>query len=416
MRHLTVAKNTFYQILTKGTTSFIGFLITIIIARSFGVIGFGDFTKITAFVGLFFLFVDLGLNAVYLQSSDEDENNFKKLFYFRLLITLAIFLLVNIIAIFLPFNEVLELGFSPLVRLGIFIYSFSLFTQAIIISATVIFQKKLNYFPYLVSLVLGSLVNLLTVSIFSYLGFPILYIILAYVLSSIVTSAVALFYVRKKILPVSFDFDFSKRIFIKSFPIGLMLIFNLIYFRADMLLLSLLKPTNDVGIYGVSYKFFDFLIALPLFLSNALYPFLLASKNNTKKFFSITKYYFFVFLISSVVIILPFWFLSPLLSLIKADFIPAIVPFRILLLSLPFFFLTSFLQWILISLGKQKFLAVVYALSTILNIVLNVIFIPQWSYLASAVITGISEGIVFALLVFKVYSVKIFLEREQRNE
>src|ERR1035437_600811 len=416
MRHLVVAKNTFYQILTKGTTSFTGFLITIVIARSFGVIGFGDFTKITAFVALFFLFVDFGLNAVYLQNSDEDENNFNKLFYFRLLITLTIFLLVNIIAVFLPFNKDLGLGFSPLVRLGIFIYSFSLFTQAIITSATAIFQKRLNYFPYLVSFISGSVFNLLIVSLFAYLGFSILYIVLAFVLSSIVTSAVALFYVRKKILPVSFDFGFSKRILIKSFPIGLMLIFNLIYFRADMLLLSLLKPTNDVGIYGVSYKFFDFLIALPLFLSNALYPFLLANKNNAKKFFSITKYYFFVFLISSIVIILPFWFLSPLFSVIRVDFIPAIVPFRILLLSLPFFFLTSFLQWILISLGKQKFLAVVYVFSTLLNIVFNLIFIPQWSYLASAVITGISEGIVFVLLAFKVYSVKIFLEKEQQNE
>jgi O-antigen/teichoic acid export membrane protein len=407
---MIVAKNTFYQILTKGITSFVGFLITIIIARSFGVVGFGDFTKITAFVALFFLFIDFGLNAVYLQNSDKD--NFNKLFHLRLLITLIIFLLANIIAALLPFDQSLGLGFSPLVRFGIFIYSFSLFTQAIITSATAIFQKKLNYFPYLISVIAGSVVNLLAVSFFSYLGFSIVYIIFAFVLSSIVTSMISLFYVRKKIFPVSFDLNFSKKILIKSFPIGLMLIFNLIYFRADMLLLSFLKPTVDVGIYGVSYKFFDFLIALPLFLSNALYPFLLANKNSPKKFFSITKRYFFVFLMSSVVIILPFWFLSPLLSLIRADFIPAIVPFRILLLSLPFFFLTSFLQWILISLDKQKFLAVVYASSTLLNIVLNVIFIPQWSYLASAIITGISEGIVFALLAFKVYSVKIFLAKE----
>jgi len=412
MRHSVVAKNTFYQILTKGVTSFIGFLITVIIARSFGITGFGDFIKITAFVALFFLFVDFGLNAIYLQDVDENKNNFSKLFYFRLLITLVIFLLANIIAVFLPFNETLGTGFSPFVRLGIFVYSFSLFTQAIITSATAEFQKKLNYFPYLISLVLGSLANLLIISVFSFLGFSILYIILAFVLSSIVTSATALFYIRKKIFPVSLDFNFSKRMLIQSFPIGLMLIFNLIYFRADMLLLSLLKPTNDVGIYGVSYKFFDFLIALPLFLSNALYPFLLANKNNTRKLFSITKYYFFVFLIFSIIIILPFWFLSPLFSLIRIDFIPAIVPFRILLLSLPFFFLTSFLQWILISLGKQKFLAVVYGFSTLLNIALNIIFIPQWSYLASAVITGISEAIVFALLAFKVYSVKIFLEKE----
>ncbi|MCL6096903.1 MAG: oligosaccharide flippase family protein [Patescibacteria group bacterium] len=416
MKHKVIAKNTFYQILTKGISSLIGFLITIIIARSFGVTGYGDFTKITAFVALFFLFIDFGLNAVFLQNSDKKENGFNKLFYFRLLMALAIFLAANLIAVFLPFNQTLGLGFSPLVRVGIFIYSFSLFTQAIITSATAVFQQKLNYFPYLVAVTIGSLLNLFVVSVFSYLGLSVLYIIFSFLLSNIMTSAATLFYVRKKILPVSFDFKYAKRIFTRSFPIGLMLIFNLIYFRADMLLLALLKPTSDVGIYGISYKFFDFLIALPLFLSNSLYPFLLSSKDNPKRFFSIIKSYALVFLAASMLIILPFWFLSPLLSLLKVGFAPAVIPFRILLLSLPFFFLTSFMQWILIALGRQRFLAYVYILSTFTNIILNILFIPQWSYLASAVITGISEGIVFALLVFKVYSVKIFLEKEQQNE
>ncbi len=416
MKHLTVAKNTLYQILTKSLTAFVGFLITIIIARQFGVLGYGDFTKITAFVGLFFLFVDFGLNAIFLQITDDEEKHFNKLFYSRILISVVVFLAANAITVFLPFNKVLDLGFSPFVRLGIFIYSFSFLNQAIINSASAVFQKRLNYFPYLISVVSGSLINLGIILLFSYLNFPLLYIVLSFVVSGVVTSAISAFYVREKILPVSFDFAYTKQILIKSFPIGLMLIFNLIYFRADMFLLSLLKSTRDVGIYGISYKFFDFLLALPLFLSNALYPFLLSNKGNIKKYFSIVNNYFLIFLLSSVIIILPFWFLSPLLSLIKTDYVPAIVPFRILLLSLPFFFLTSFLQWILISLGKQKFLAYVYIFSTILNILLNIMFIPQWSYIASAVITGFSEALVFLLLIYKVYSTKIFLEREQKNE
>lgn len=416
MKHFTVAKNTFYQVFTKGVTSFVGFLTTIIIARSFGVEGYGDFTKITAFVALFFLFIDFGLNAVFLQELDEDEKNFSKLFYLRLTISFGVFAFANVISFFLPFNKDLGLGFSPLVRLGIFIYSFSYFAQAIINSATAIFQKRLNYFPYLVANTLGAFINLFVVAFFSYLGLSILYIVFSFVLSTGITSIATLLYVRDKISPVSLDFKYARKILNRSFPIGLMLVFNLIYFRADMFLLSLLKSSSDVGIYGVSYKFFDFLIALPLFLSNALYPFLLLHKTDAKKFFSITKYYFFVFLISSVVIILPFWFLSPLFSLIKSDFSPAIIPFRILLLSLPFFFLTSFLQWILISLGKQKFLAYVYLFSTIMNIALNVIFIPKWSYFASAIITGVSEAIVFLVLAYKVYFAKIFLEREQKNE
>jgi O-antigen/teichoic acid export membrane protein len=101
-----------------------------------------------------------------------------------------------------------------------------------------------------------------------------------------------------------------------------------------------------------------------------------------------------------------------LFILIKTDFANCIIPFRILLLSLPFFFTTSFLQWVLITLEKQKYLMYVYLFSVILNIVLNIIFIPQFSYLASATITLISEGLVFVFLIGKVFKVRILLERK----
>ncbi len=416
MLHFTVAKNTLYQIFAKAITSFIGFLITIIIARSFGVVGYGDFTKITAFVALFYLFVDFGLNAVYLQQEEGEDKNSNKFFYIRIGFTFIIFVASNVIAYFLPFNKALDLGFSPFIRLGIFVYSFSLFSQAILTSASAFFQKKLNYFPYFISVFLGSLTNLAVVLVVTYLGFSIIYIVLSFVISGFITGIISMYYIRDKIFPVSFDFALSKKLFASAFPIGVMLIFNLIYFRADMFLLSLLKPAKDVGIYGLSYKFFDFLLALPLFLSNALYPFLLSSKNNPKKFFKIVNNYLAVFLLFSVAVAIPFWFLSPLFTLIKSDYLPAIIPFRILLASIPFFFLTSLLQWVLISLKKQKFLAVVYAISTLINIILNLILIPQYSYVASAAITGVSEVFVFALLAFKVYSAKIFLEKEQANE
>lgn len=416
MFHFTVAKNTLYQVLAKGTTAFIGFLITILIARNFGVVGYGEFTKITAFIALFYLFIDFGLNAVYLQIEDEKEKNLNKLFYLRILIALFIFILSNLIVFFLPFNQTLDLGFSPFARFGIFIFSFSIFSQSIITSASALFQKKLDYFPYFLSVFLGSLANLITVFICVSLSLSLFYVILSFVISSFITALISIYYIKEKIFPISFDYNLSKKILIQAMPIGIMLVFNLIYFRADMFLLSLLKSSRDVGIYGISYKFFDFILALPLFLSNALYPFLLAHKQNREKFFKLVNQYLFVFLSFSFIVMIPFWFLSPLLYLIKPDYVPAITPFRILLVSIPFFFLTSFLQWVLISLGKQKFLAYVYGISTILNIVLNIIFIPMYSYIASALITGASEFVVFILLAIKFYSVKILLGKEGKNE
>jgi O-antigen/teichoic acid export membrane protein len=409
MQHKLVAKNTSYQILARGITSFIGFLITLIIARKFGVTGFGDFTKITSYVALFYLIIDFGLNAFFLQ---YENARFKNLFYLRMLISVGIFLLLNVIAVFLPYNAVLGTGFSAAERFGIFIFSFGIFAQSIILSASAIFQKTVNYFFYMVGMVIGSVINLIVVLIFAFLNFSLIYILFGFVISSFVGAFALLIFAKEKIFPLSLDKHFATTIMKASWPLGLMLIFNLVYFRADMFLLSILKTTQDVGIYGLSYKFFDFLIALPLFLSNAIYPFLLKIKTDQKLFFKLTNKYFFVFLIASFIVIIPFWFISPLFTLVKTDFSGSILPFRILLLSLPFFFTTSFLQWVLITLGKQKYLMVIYLLSTLLNIVLNVIFIPQFSYLACATITLISEGIVFVFLLIPLLKYRIILERK----
>jgi O-antigen/teichoic acid export membrane protein len=387
----------------------VGFLITIIIARKFGVLGYGDFTKATSYIALSYLILDFGLNAFFLQ---YDNPKFKTLFYLRILISLIVFVAINLIVLILPYNSSLGTGFSGNVRVEIFIFSFSIFAQSIILSATAIFQKSINYFRYMIGIIIGSLVNLVLVLLFTFLNFSIFFILFAFTASSITSALLLIKLTRESIWPLSFDRAFAKEIFIKSFPIGLMLIFNLIYFRVDMFLLSLLAPTKDVGIYGLSYKFFDFLIALPLFLSNAIYPFLIKAKKEGKDFLSLTKNYFFVFLITSFIIIIPFWFISPLFNLIKTDFADSIIPFRILLLSLPFFFTTSFLQWILITLDRQKYLMYVYLFSTILNILLNIIFIPQFSYIASATITLASEALVFMLLIGKVLTTRNLLERK----
>jgi O-antigen/teichoic acid export membrane protein len=404
MPHLTIAKNTFYQVFARSTTSLIGFLITIIIAGKFGVLGYGEFIKITSFVALFYLFIDFGLNAFFLQ---YEKSQFKNLLYLRGLMSILIFIGLNLIALILPYNAQLNSGFSESARIGIFIFSFSIFAQGIIISAAAVFQKTFNYFQYTIGVVVGAMVNLMFVLLFAFLNYSILLILFAFVASSFISGLLLIKLTKESISFLSFNKKFAKEIFIKSLPIGLMLIFNLIYFRADMFLLSLFSSTKAVGIYGLSYKFFDFLIALPLFLSNAVYPFLIKAKHEKENFSKLTIKYFFIFLALSILTIIPFWFISPLFAMIKQDFLVSMIPFRILLLSLPFFFTTSFLQWVLITLEKQKYLMYVYLFSTILNIILNVIFIPQFSYIACATITLVSEGLVFIFLAGKVMSMRI---------
>lgn len=415
MQYFKIAKNTLYQAAARLFSSFIGFLITIFIARYFGVLNYGDFIKITSFVAPFYIFMDFGINAIYLQL-DKDEKKFNDLFSLRILISSVIFVIVNVIALLLPYDTSLNTGYPPGVKMGILIFSLSLFSQSIIYSSSAIYQKRISYFNYMIAIILGSVSNFLLVLFFISYKFGLNYIILGFVLSGIITAIISQVLTGKKIKIFKIDINFAKRIILLSWPLGLMLIFNLVYFRIDSIILAFYKSTKDVGIYGLSYKFFDFLIALPLFLSNALYPMLLENQKNFRKMKEIIKSYMFVFALASIFLIIPFWYFSSFFTFIKKDFMDSILPFRILLLSLPFFFISNFLQWILISFKNQKYLMKVYIMSSIINVILNIIFIPKYSYFAAAIITGISEGIIALLLGLKLVSIYKILEKESQYE
>jgi len=262
--------------------------------------------------------------------------------------------------------------------------------------------------------IIGSFVTLLLVLLYILLHLNLNFIISALVGGSLISSLLMLFWTKQNFLPLSFNTKFFKELLRESLPLGLMLFFNLVYFRSDIFLLSFMKSTSDVGIYGLSFKFFDFLIALPLFLSNSLYPVLLENLKNPRKFNIFVKNYLFVYILSSFILIIPFWFFSPFFEIIKEDFAPAIVPFRILLLSLPVFFITSFLQWVLIAKRQQKYLMIIYMFSFVLSVFLNFIFIPYGSYIASAIITGVSELLVLVLIVIRIYSIEKNLQRQHR--
>ncbi|MCL5970379.1 MAG: oligosaccharide flippase family protein [Patescibacteria group bacterium] len=405
-----IFKNTSFQIFSKVATSSISFLIAILIARNFGVLGFGDFTKITAFVAPLYLVVDFGLNAIFLQK--EDSRYFADFFSLRLLISFCLFFILSLILIVLPLNKEFNLAFPPLVRLGIFIFSLTLFTYAISVSSAAIFQKKFKYSLFMTGNIIGSVLTLSLVVLYIFFHLNLNYIITAFVIGSLVSSFLMLFWTKQNVLPLSFNKQFIRELLKDSFPLGLMLFFNLVYFRSDIFLLSFLKSTKDVGIYGLSFKFFDFLIALPLFLSNSLYPILLENLKNPRKFNIFVKNYILVYIFSSLILIIPFWFFSPFFRIIKEDFVSAIVPFRILLLSLPVFFITSFLQWVLIAKRQQRYLMAIYIVSFVLNVFLNFIFIPYGSYVASAIITGVSEFLVLIFLILRLYSIEKNLQRQ----
>ena len=176
-----------------------------------------------------------------------------------------------------------------------------------------------------------------------------------------------------------------------SLPLGITLLFNLVYFRADSVIITLTRPTAEVGMYGLAYKIFEVILVFPSFFMNAVYPFMIQKTRNLKKIFQQSA--LFLFLVSALLSLI-FWFAAPLVSLINIDFVPSVSALRVLSLGLPFFFVTSATMWAIIAVKKQTALAVIYGVSMIINIVGNILLVPQYGYMAAAWLTVGCEGLV----------------------
>lgn len=402
---LRVATNTASQLIGKFFSAGTTFLVTLLLARQFGAQGYGDFTKITTFVAFFFLLADFGLNAVYLQKN-RDGNMWTSLLSLRLVGgAFLVFVAIAILA-FVPQGQ--WQGYTSLVRLGIILFTPAILFQALVTTANAVFQQRLRYDLATVAIFVGSLVTIFLIWILTRIGVAnILPAVAAILLGSAATALIGLWLVRPFVpsFHVSARAGSFRSLFLPALPLGLTLLFNLVYFRIDSVILTLSRSTAEVGLYGLAYKVFEVPLVIPTFFMNAVYPLLLAQQNEKskmrkEKFMNILKTACITLFIGSLVMGAALWAGAPLLTLVKSDFLASIAPLRILSLGLPFFFLSSLTMWALIAVKKQGLLALIYGISMLVNILLNSIYIPVYGYMAAAWVTVTSEAVVLAMSVF----------------
>lgn len=413
MKHLeniglrAITLNTVVQFIIRIITSTSTLIATLLIASVSGFELVGSFTKVISFVSIFYLLVDFGMNPMFLKKHfSTAEENLGNLLATRLFLAVLFIPIIALLAYLLP--EGVFSGYSQLEKYGIILFSFTLIPFALQTSLQAILQKKLSYKLQLLPSFISSAILILLIYIATkHDNFALL--LFSYFLTNTL-QVILLYLIMKKKLSLSPQFRnaklFSKALIISSLPLGIMLFFNLLYSRADTFILALFRPTQEIGIYGVSYRFFELAIAIPAFLSNSAYPLLLEKMHKEELYYKLFKKYIILFTALALLASLFVFTFSPLIAFIKDEFKLSVLPLQILALSLPFFFLTSILQWHFLIKEKLKFLVPLYGSALLLNILLNLIFVPQFSYLAAAVTTGLSEGLVLIVMVWYFFRIR----------
>jgi O-antigen/teichoic acid export membrane protein len=200
-------------------------------------------------------------------------------------------------------------------------------------------------------------------------------------------------------LSLAWDFVYWRHIFKIAWPLAIGVVLNLLYFRADTLILSAYHPADKVGLYGAAYKVLEVLTTFPhMFMSLILPLFTVAwIKQDIKKLKQIEQNTYDFFAIINIWVVLVVWLASkPIMILLTGkEFAQAGPIINILILAVAAIFFGTMFTYLVVAMGLQKAMVKYYLLAAILGLSAYFIFIPKYYYWAAAIITVLVEGLIW---------------------
>ena len=398
-----VAYNTIIQIIGKAVATILGLAAIAVMARYLREIGFGQYTTIITFLSFFGIMADFGLTLITSQMISRPGNNqavlLNNLFSLRLISAVFFLGLAPLAVLFFPYE--------PIIKLGVAVAVLSFFFTALNQILVGFFQKNLTMTVVAAAEVVSRTILLIGIIITAYLNLGLLSIMVATVVSSL-ASFIMHYWFSRRFIKISWQIDLNvwREIIKKSWPLGLTIFFNLIYLRADIFILSLLKSQTDVGLYGATYKVIDVLTALPFMFAGLILPILTAewAGRNFLKFNLVLQKSFDTMIILAIPLIVGAQLTAaPLMLLIAGEnFVQSGYILKILILAIGFIFVGCLLAHAVIALDKQKNIIGAYVFTAITSLIGYLIFIPRFSYYGAAWVTVYSE---LAIALFSLYIV-----------
>jgi len=453
-----IASNTIAQIISKILTALISIFLLSILTKYLTIEWFWLYSKIFNYLGIFAFLADLGLYTIMIReiSGIDTKNNSRDVWQkylekivwnvltLRVWLGIFIIFLALIIAYFLPwYNSNLEL-------LSIFIIW--IFTLISLINSTFLayMQSQLKMEFSLISVVAGKILNLGLVLLIvfvlipvGYAGlhtlqnpdFSIIFIFISALIWITLNTILNFWYSNKRIkIRFKLDIDYIKYIFKISLPYWIALFLSVIYFKVDIILLSILeweKANISIALYSLPMKIIEVLMVMSAFYLNSILPKMseyfdelkdlrpvLNSENSEKetglKSLLVTS---FKILFSFWIIVFTLWsvFKNNVLEIIgNADYLTSSNhiysssdAFLIVLAVLLFNAVSLLFIYIFIAVKKQSILLKINIFITIFNIIWNLILIPKYSFVWAGIITLISQILLFLISYY--YSRKIIV-------
>jgi len=391
----TVIKNIRWMIISKIIVYLLSIITITLIPRYLGVEGYGQLNFVISFVGLFFIFGDLGISSLIYR--DVSKNPKKASEYFNKLFILKIVLLI--LTIIIVFFTTIFINKSIVIKELILYLGIPYILIYLISSFYMCFYNALQKIKYsAIYDILSKLFYVIFVICVIYFDFKLIGILIANVMSLLLVGLFLVLFLKKYItIKIKFDLKYIiSKLKTTGYFAGIS-ISTLVYYSADKLLVSFFIGDYQLGLYVIGYTFFWLLISLIAIFNSALFPVLSGYYNNIAKYRLVSeKFIKYIFIISVPILFGGVYLANRIISLaFGSKFIGGLIAFQIILL---FFFIAALniynLSTLLIK-NKEKLYFFLVMFSAIFNIVVDLFVIPIYGIIGAAIVTVLSELIVF---------------------
>ncbi len=409
-----------YEVLIKGAgisivglilSKIISYLTTVVIAKTgssiLGLLNLG--LSIVSFIAMISL---LGLSGGVLRYvsyylGKNDKKRIKGVMQGSLKISLITGIITSILVFIFSYNIAVDIFKKPelvnVIRVFAFIIPLLIATE--IFSSIMLSFKKIQYNVIIRDLT-ERVFRFLIVIIFIYLGFSLNWIALGYVLGSLLTCILFLNLLRKKEFvlfdkKVKPDLDF-KELIIYSLPLILVSLLSLLQKWADIFILGFYRSTNEIGVYSIAFSTASLLAIIPTALMSLFTPITtsLYAKNKIKDIKKINTFitkWIFTFNLPFLLILI--FFSKNLLRVVFGnEYLSGYLALTILGCSYLLLSLTHVYSSNLLIIKKTKLLSVLVLISTLSNIILNILLVPKYGINGAAISTLIAT-VLFLILV-----------------
>ncbi len=398
-----VAHNTLIQFTGKIIGTILALITASFMMRYLNPEGFGEYTTIIAFLGIFSIMEDLGLYLIVTREISKDNVDQEKI----LGNALGLKLVASIGVLALAPIAVLFFNYSPTIKWGILIgtvsFLFILLNQVII----GVFQKYLRTDKIAIGEVIGRIVWLLGVIFCVYFKLDLLWII-AFISVSNLCNFLYVYISAQRFVKIRLKFDLKvwKYLMKLALPLAFSVVLNMVYFKLDIIILSWFQPQEDVGIYGAAFKVLESLITFAAIFAGLLLPVMARyATKDRERFARIYRKGFDILSVFIVPLIVGTLFLAePLIVLFGGEgYEKSGVVLQILIFAVGSIYFSHLFGNTVIALGHQKKIVWIYLSAAMAALVVNFTLIPLYSYYGAAVSSLICEGIVFFGTLILVY-------------